>query len=500
MSKTPKAKDPISRYNLPLTFGMGILVLLSLTKFGVPVQLSSMVVAPTTFDEWIYYTWPLAWGGLLVIGIAVLSGLIGMLFNAPSREAVQVSCWRSRILKLLFCTPLAWIIWQCIASIQSRRLESSEGVVIHFALCGLCFLMASKLRVVQFFEEGQLVPEGMASSSRSQSHSRSDAQSQSQSQSGSWLIFAFWIPVILGAIWMMRSGIEQKFGGLEATRQMLYEDPELLAQTPPEYLERISKNRIFGTYFYPNAFAGAMILALPAIAGFLMQARRHVRPEGGMRSALLLTAMALLAVGAACLVWSGSKAGWLIAMVQCAALLALAPVPPKIKWGVMVAGLALGCAAFFIKYADFFSKGATSVGARFGYWSAAFDEWQEHPFWGSGPGTFDLYYAERKEPDWEMTRLAHNDYLQQASDSGILGMVTYVGWIAWILIQAFRRLELWRQPLVFGLWLGALGWALQSFVEFGLYVPGISWIAFTWMGLIYGLCVRTEEPTAVISS
>ena len=202
MSKTPKPKDSISRYNLPLTLGMGILVLLSLTKFGVPVQLSSMVVAPTTFDEWIYYTWPLAWGGLLVIGIAVLSGLIGMLFNAPSREAVQVSCWRSRILKLLFCTPLAWIIWQCIASIQSRRLESSEGVVIHFALCGLCFLMASKLRVVQFFEEGQLVPKGIKPSPHSQSPSRSDEQSQT----GSWLIFVFWIPVILGAIWMMRSG------------------------------------------------------------------------------------------------------------------------------------------------------------------------------------------------------------------------------------------------------------------------------------------------------
>lgn len=474
MSKTPKATNLHSRYNLPLTLGMGILILLSLTKFGVPVQLSSMVVAPTTFDEWIYYTWPLAWGGLLVIGIAVLSGLIGMLFNTPARETAQVNCWRSRILKLLFCTPLAWIIWQCIASIQSRSLESSEVIVIHFALCGLCFLMSSKLSVVQFVndEKGQLVLKG------------------------SWLIYAFWIPVILGAIWMMRSGIEQKFGGLEATRQMLYEDPELLAQTPPEYLERISKNRIFGTYFYPNAFAGAMIMVLPAIAGFLLQARRHVRPEGGMRSALGLTAMALLVVGSACLVWSGSKAGWLIAMAQCAALWALAPVPPRIKWGLMFAGLALGCAAFFFKYADFFSKGATSVGARFGYWSAAFDEWQEHPFWGAGPGTFDLYYAERKEPDWEMTRLAHNDYLQQASDSGILGALTYVGWIGWILIQAFRRLSLWRQPLVFGLWLGAFGWALQSFVEFGLYVPGISWIAFTWMGLIYGLCVRHEESTA----
>lgn len=300
------------------------------------------------------------------------------------------------------------------------------------------------------------------------------------------MVWAFWTPVTLGLIWLLRSGIEQKFGGLEATRQMLYESPEILKNLPPEYLERIGKNRIFGTYFYPNAFAGAILMVLPAVCGFLVQARKHVRQEGGMRWVLPLVAMALTLTGLGCLVWSGSKAGWLIAMAQVGVLWLLAPTPGKLKWGALGLGILVGLAAFFIQYSDFFAKGATSVGARFGYWAAAVEEWKAHPIMGSGPGTFDIYYAERKEPEWEMTRLAHNDYLQQASDSGTAGALTYTLWIAWILFMYFRKNRLWKRPLALGVWLGALGWGLQSFVEFGLYVPGIAWPAFIWMGLLYG--------------
>jgi hypothetical protein len=34
------------------------------------------------------------------------------------------------------------------------------------------------------------------------------------------------------------------------------------------------------------------------------------------------------------------------------------------------------------------------------------------------------------------------------------------------------------------LWLGTLGWALQSFVEFGLYLPALAWPAFAFLGCL----------------
>ncbi len=466
--KSPYASIPI----LLLTLGMGILMLLSLAKFGTPVSLNQLITRPTNLSEWIYFTWPLEWGDFYIITLAALTGILAIAFVSPAAVINSGAKWKKRCLQLLFCTPLAWVLWQCLASIQSRHLEKSESTLIHFVLCGMCFLMASKLNILDFH----------ASSNKSRSE-----------QSPGNLIWMFWVPVILGLVWTMRTGIEQYFGGLEATRQLLYESPEMLEALPPEYLERIGKNRIFGTYFYPNAFAGAILMILPAVTGFLLQAKKHVRQESGMTRALPLTALILTLTGLACLVWSGSKAGWLIAMAQIGVLWILSPTPGKLKWGALTVGLVIGLSAFFIKYASFFADGATSVGARFGYWSAAVEEWKDHPVWGAGPGTFDLYYAERKEPDWEMTRLAHNDYLQQASDSGLIGAMTYVAWISWILFAAWRRTNLWNRPLILGVWIGALGWALQSLVEFGLYVPGIAWPAFIWLGLLYGEISRQNE-------
>ena len=42
---------------------------------------------------------------------------------------------------------------------------------------------------------------------------------------------------------------------------------------------------------------------------------------------------------------------------------------------------------------------------------------------------------------------------------------------------------------MFAVWLGVLGWSLQSLVEFGLYIPALAWPAFTFLGWL-----RQELP------
>ena len=46
--------------------------------------------------------------------------------------------------------------------------------------------------------------------------------------------------------------------------------------------------------------------------------------------------------------------------------------------------------------------------------------------------------------------------------------------------------------LRFAVWLGALGWSLQSLYEFGLYIPALAWPAFTFLGWLLG----KREPDA----
>ena len=168
---------------------------------------------------------------------------------------------------------------------------------------------------------------------------------------------------------------------------------------------------------------------------------------------------------------------------------------------------------------SFFQKGATSVIARFDYWNAAVRTALAHPLFGTGPGTFAKPYQRLKKPESEMARLVHNDYLEQASDSGWPGFFSYTVFIAAALFYAYpRRIAAPAEDIraspapastakavshasgkdrvlatgdpgpqsavwpAFALWLGTLGWALQGMLEFGLYIPALAWPAFAFLG------------------
>ena len=122
--------------------------------------------------------------------------------------------------------------------------------------------------------------------------------------------------------------------------------------------------------------------------------------------------------------------------------------------------------------------------ARQDYWESAAACMKTHPVLGSGPGTFMAVYRETKRPEAEMTRLVHNDYLQQGSDGGILAGLVYLAWIVSVLWLG--RPNLSKEPIVYGVWLGCLGIALQSLSEFGLYIPAIAWPWFLGLGTLCG--------------
>ena len=101
-------------------------------------------------------------------------------------------------------------------------------------------------------------------------------------------------------------------------------------------------------------------------------------------------------------------------------------------------------------------------------------------------GTFSIAYQAVKKPESEMARLAHNDYLQQVSDSGVLGGVIYSGFVVCLLWWGYARPQGQMGVLRFAVWLGLLGWALQGLLEFGLYIPALSWSAFALAGWLLG--------------
>jgi O-antigen ligase len=340
--------------------------------------------------------------------------------------------------------PAVWLIWLGLAATQTVDGRLTRVTLLHFISCALAFYV------------------GLFALSRVRTLT--------------WL-WAVWI----GAFALvLASGFSQHFGGLEETRRWFFEVylPTLSHPPPAEFIQKVNSHRIYATLFYPNTLAGAILLLLPVALAWLWQVPNVTR--SAKTALVIMVALASLA----CLFWSGSKAGWLILVLMAALAFLQWPVEKRIKTIVIVILLAAGLAGFFIKYRSYFTGGATSVVARFDYWKAAWQTLKSKPLFGSGPGTFGVVYKRLKNPESEMSRLAHNDYLQQGSDGGVVALLLYAALMLGSLGALYRKCR--DDALAFYIWLGLLGIAVQGFVEFGLFIPALAWPQFLLLGWLWG--------------
>jgi O-antigen ligase len=462
---------------------------LALLKFGNPPIMETWVEPPTNIYELVFGSlWPIAWAYRLLGLVAILGVIV----------AAGTGSIRLDIPKWLVALPVLWLACQVLAAARSVDDQLSWPTLKHFVACVVCFYL------------------GLFSLARVRS------------------LRLFWLGLFVAFLIVLTIGWEQHFGGLEATRQYFFREiyPQLKVVSP-EYLKKISSNRIFSTLFYPNSLAGALLLLLPVMLMLVGRAHRLLTLPARCFLAGLIGIAAL-----ACLFWSGSKGGWLLMLLLALLALLRLPFPRSLKLTLLGVVLAVGLSGFLWKYISFFQKGATSVSARFDYWEAALKTAQVNPLTGTGPGTFSIPYKALKHPQSEMTRLVHNDYLEQASDSGWLGFWLYTTFIVEAMFFAIkppvpvspdvalsgqnpskkqrkpgeRALDKQKSrsaqgsPLLpaeadpeqaggwwrFSIWLGLLGWALQGLFDFGLYIPALSWSAFTFLGLLLG---RTRIPS-----
>jgi hypothetical protein len=428
-AQPPASAETRSR-QIALGAGAGLLLALALLKFGNPVVLEHLVATPQGPVEWWLSPWP------VVFGYALLGVVVAMAI-ACARGLGRVRGW-------LAWLPVCWLAWQLLATLTSVDRELSWRVWIHHASVVACYYV------------------GLLAVSRLRGAGAT----------------AFWGLLLVGFVWVLWRGFDQHYGGLEATRRLVYEQPGW-QNLPEDYLKRLASNRVFSTLFYANTLAGVILLLMPGLATFVW----HSWPER-LRVCRAVSCGLLVYAGLACLVWSGSKAGWLIAALMGGVVGWWLPIRRRWRLALVWVGLGLALAVFGMRYQEYFERGATSAVARFEYWRVAGGVARERPVLGSGPGTFGRLFEQRKRPEAEMTRLVHNDYLQQTSDSGLPGGLMFVGWVLGALGWSYRtRLA---DPGVRALWLGLFGWGLQGFVEFGWYVPAVAWPATMLLGIIVG--------------
>lgn len=453
-----------SRYRLVFGAIFGSFLGLSILKFGNPAIMEKWVSAPSDIYEFILTSpWPTNWAYFL-LGLTVLVAIPLLRWETPARH------W-------LILLPIGWFCWQLVAAATTSDTQLTGYTVRHFLATILCFYLG-------YFVLGRVRQ-----------------------------LAGFWGALIVCFLVVLAVGWSQHFGGLEQTRRyfFLYIYPQM-KEVSPEYLKKMASNRIFGTLFYPNTLAGVIILFLPPVLVVLWHMKRWLTaPARGF----LVGSVSVAAL--ACLYWSGSKGGWLLMLLLALLGMLRSPFSRSLKILAIAVVLLLGVAGFAIKYRAFFEKGATSVVARFDYWRAALVISKSHPWVGTGPGTFGAAYQLVRDPRSEPARLTHNDYLQQLSDSGIIGFLTYSVFVVAALIASYPPNPSREGKTVpereaasgfaiqesvlqyrFGVWLGLLGWSIQGLFEFGLYVPGSAWVAFALLGSL--LSSSSEVPKGMDKS
>ncbi len=436
----------------------GLFLGLAIVKFGNPVVLDHKILVPVSLAEAWSEPWPLHWAHWFLPPLV----LAGIALALKSNVRWRGSRW-------LWLLPLVWLGWQFVSSTQTVDAVLTAAALWQFAGC------------VAGYALGVLV--------------------LGNGRALNWLLAG----VLAAFTFCLVRAVDQRVFEFPASHRMLVDgertgwtnlSPELFRQLKqdnvivvtngvdvanPAILKKFANGRVSGTLVYPNALAGLVLLLLPVALALAFTGTRRLRPV--IRATVIALACFLGATG---FFWTGSKLGWLMALGLVGVCLLRLRWPVKLKLTVIALMAVAGLGIFAIRFQSYFAAGATSVGARFDYWHAAAQTTWAHPLVGTGPGTFQRPYEKLKSPESEMARLAHNDYLEQFSDSGIIGGLAYAAWIVLALATVGRRLWQSENVMLFMVFLGLLGWFIQGIGEFSLYIPALAWTAFTLLGCLLG--------------
>jgi O-antigen ligase len=269
---------------------------------------------------------------------------------------------------------------------------------------------------------------------------------------------------------------------------------------------------VYGPFVNPNHFAAAIELTLPAALVLLAAALRNLPHPGAarQRAAVVVIASAVVSVVAVGAVLRSSSRGGVLFLGLALVLTGSLWLRPwrsrRWPWVAGVAALMAVAMAFawtrLPELRDGFGELLVVEGVdgndRWDLWSGTAASFARSPLVGSGLGTYrHVIGLDKPATANAVLEQAHNDWLEWASTTGLVGIVVlalFVAALVWPLRPSrVRRLrhEL-RYPLA-GAAVALLATALHEMVGFGLQSPLNRYVLAVWVGLVWGVVGRIGE-------
>lgn len=218
-------------------------------------------------------------------------------------------------------------------------------------------------------------------------------------------------------------------------------------------------NMVMKPFYNDHTAYGAIIaMFLPVFVGFSLS-REYRRPY----RILSFIVLAILVIG---IIFSYSRAAW-ISVAAALGVFLLIRFRVRFYWIFLT--VAVGVALFFMFRYQFLDKleknkqdsstdfvehvqSISNISSdasnleRINRWAAAIRLFKEKPIFGWGPGTYQFVYApyqRAKEKTIISTNYgdmgnAHSEYIGPLSESGVLGMITFIGIVVTVIYTAIR--------------------------------------------------------------
>ena len=247
--------------------------------------------------------------------------------------------------------------------------------------------------------------------------------------------------------------------------------------------------RVSSTFFNSDNFAAYIEMTLPVVLGIFLT---------GLREKKLVMLAGLTFVMFFALILSYSRGGWIASFFGMCFMggvllikrhFSLKKLIPPLLGGILVILIViLSSTSVTKRLGTLAQKGnLPNFRGRVIVWSGIINMIQDHPLFGTGPGTFATIFTQYQPPGIAARYFkAHNDYLQFISEIGI----TLIPIMIWMMVAFYRKgFKKLKNPsrLVKGTSIGAMSGItailIHSIADFPLHIPANA-ILFTILAAI----------------
>jgi len=253
----------------------------------------------------------------------------------------------------------------------------------------------------------------------------------------------------------------------------------------------------FGPFVNPNHFAGFVELISPLGLAMLLSGavRRDKLP--------LLVVLSILPIGALAL--SASRGGITSFLFEFVLLIFLMRRKGERRRQLVMAGSLALVAGFLalwlglgwtVERFEHLTDGGISRDRRASIFRDTWKIVRDHPWTGTGLGTLETAFPRYESYyDGLVVDHAHNDYLELLADTGLIGGLCMLGFVALLAWRGLSNLRAAHNPVRQFVYSGSLvacaGLLLHSLVDFNLHIPSN---ALLFLLLAAMATCRTTEP------